>query len=555
MNSMKRNIINYSPAGHDRYGIPTACQSICTAGTSFRRQGLWQRTTGKRFQTKKTWMKQLYIYMLGGLLTMAAGCNKYLEQEPDNRASLTDPQKVAQLLGTAYTQASYMTFAEAMSDNANDKGSGSPSIVNSDSYAFRDVKDNSQDSPEYYWNASYEAIAAANQALEACEAAENPEAYRAQKGEALICRAFAHFMLVTLYAKPYDPASAANNPGIPYVTEPETVVIRQYTRGTVASVYAQIEKDLLAGLPLIEDRIYSVPRYHFNKAAANAFAARFYLYKKDYEKVLLYAEAAVPDFLPNLRPWNTTYQSLGLNELPLEYQRPTQPANLLLVSCPSRYAYNFNYATYRYGLDPVVRPAVLRNPVQVTGGSWSFLSGAVGAQSNLAIAKLHMRDFAFETPTSDFGLQYGTVNLLTVEELLFNKAEANIYLGHYDDAISDLNLYMSTRLVINGTNGILPGNLPPAYRITQAKVLSYYGSQQGIASGLINLVLAYKRAEFAQEGMRWFDILRYDIPVTHWFIVSGSTATESDVLEAGDKRRQLKIPDAAKLSGITDLNR
>jgi hypothetical protein len=357
-------------------------------------------------------------------------------------------------------------------------------------------------------------------------------------------------MLVTLFAKPYDAATAASNPGVPYVTEPETVVIKKYDRNTVEYVYQMIEKDLLEGLPLIDDAAYNVPKYHFNRSAANAFAARFYLYKKDYQQTVQYATASVPNFLPNLRPWNTTYQSLGGNELPLEYQRTTQPANLLLVSCPSRYPYNFNYATYRYALDPVLRPQILRNPVQVTGGSWPFIVGSVGAQSNIAVPKLHMRDFAYETPSSDFGLQYGTVCLFTVEEVLFNKAEANSYLGKTAEAIADLNLYMSTRLI-----GVTPGNLPPNRQITEAKVLNYYNNTVNIQQGLVRLILELKRAEYVQEGMRWFDILRYNIPVTHDLKSSGGTVISTEVLAPDDKRRQLKLPESVKLSGITDLNR
>ncbi len=490
----------------------------------------------------------IYSIIFGALIF--GGCNKYLEKEPDNRAKLTDPKKVSQLLGTAYPQASYLTFNEAMSDNANDKGAGTIDPTNADPYMFKDVQDNDQDSPEAYWDACYEAIAAANQALEACNSAADPENYKTQRGEALICRAYAHFMLVTLFAKPYDATTSSSDPGVPYVTEPETVVIKNYERKTVAYVYDMIEKDLLAGLPLINDATYNVPKYHFNRSAANAFAARFYLYKKDYQKTIQYATAAVPDFLPNLRPWNTTYQSLGGNELPLEYQRTTQPANLLLVSCPSNYAYNFQYATYRYGLDPVLRPQILKNPVQVTGGSWSFIVGSVGAQSNIAVPKLHMRDFAYDNPSANFGFQYGTVCLFTVEEVLFNKAEAYAYEGFYTEAINDLNLYMSTRLT-----GVTPGNLPANRQITQAKILSYYNNSVSIQQGLVNLILELKRAEYVQEGMRWFDVLRYKIQVSHDIKSTGGTVVSTEVLSPDDKRRQLKLPDAVKLSGITDLNR
>ena len=46
-------------------------------------------------------------------------------------------------------------------------------------------------------------------------------------------------------------------------------------RGTVAEVYQNIAADLEEGLPLIDDNIYSRVKYHFNKKAAYAFAARF----------------------------------------------------------------------------------------------------------------------------------------------------------------------------------------------------------------------------------------------------------------------------------------
>lgn len=494
-------------------------------------------------------MKRLTLYTALFLITASTGCNKFLDKEPDNRAELTDPQKVSQLLGTAYPRGNYMAFNEAMSDNATDKGAGVIYNQNLDPYFFRDVRQSDQDSPDYYWSACYEAIAAANQALKTISAANDPADYSAQKGEALIARAYAHFSLVTLFAKPYDPASSGNDPGVPYIKEPENVVIKEYTRGTVASVYQDITKDIENGINLIDDKSYDKVRFHFNRAAANAFAARFYLYKKSYDSAVMYANKSVTNFLPNLRPWNTVYQTLDLNELPLEYQKTTQPANLLLVSCPTRYNFNYNYATYRYGMNSPVFTRIFRNPIPVTGGSWSFRNGNIGSQSNIALPKLHMRDFAYETPTSDFGLQYGTIPLLTVEEVLFNKAEANSNIGNTDAAIADLNTYMSTRIT-----GATPGSLMPDRTITPQKILNYY-FPLSLKDGLIQLILEYKRAEFAQEGMRWFDILRHNIPVKHDFRLPGNADIRSDTLKIDDRRRQLKIPDAALLSGITDLNR
>jgi starch-binding outer membrane protein, SusD/RagB family len=225
-------------------------------------------------------MKKYPIYFL--IIILSVGCKKFLEQPPDNRAVLNSPEKVSQLLSTAYPQANYMAFSESISDNVADKGIGGLERTNIDPFYFRDVANIEEDSPEFYWNACYKAIAAANQALEIC--AKEPAKYAAQKGEALVCRAYAHFMLVTFFSKVFDPATASKDPGIPYVLKPEKVVFEQYERKTVQYVYEMIEKDLTAGLPLIDDKLYKVPRYHFTKAAAHAFASRFYLFKREYSK-------------------------------------------------------------------------------------------------------------------------------------------------------------------------------------------------------------------------------------------------------------------------------
>ncbi|MBS1575999.1 MAG: RagB/SusD family nutrient uptake outer membrane protein [Bacteroidetes bacterium] len=496
-------------------------------------------------------MKTNPAYFFLCISVLLGGCKKYLEKEPDNRAKLTDPKKVAQLLASAYPLGSYMAFNEAMSDNAGDKGAGTIDPTNRDPYYYDNVSNSDQDSPDNYWFACYNAIASANEALVACNNASNPSDYQSQKGEALVARAYAHFMLVTLYSKPYNTVSSSTDPGIPYVTEPETVVIKQYERKTVSYVYDMIEKDLLEGLPLLNDASYSIPRYHFNRSAANAFAARFYLYKKEYEKTVQYANSAIPSFLPNLRPWNTTYLGFGVNNLPAEYQKSTEPANLLLVTCVSLYNYGLNYATYRYALTPAIKDEILTTSIAVTGGAWALDLGTfVGSQKNPAIPKLNYTDFALANPTADYGLPYGTISLFTTEEVLFNKAEANTYLGNYDAAIADLNTYMSTRIL-----NVTPGNLPANMSITQSKVRSHYSNTLNIQEALIRYILELKRAEFIHEGMRWFDILRYDIPVTHDFVGSGDVITGSITINPGDKLRLLKLPDQVKLSGINDLNR
>ena len=212
-------------------------------------------------------MKKLLIILVISTAAFTS-CKKFLEKEPDNRTKLDSPQKVSQLLGSAYPQLNYQPMAELSSDNVDDLrtqdlASADWLRLTTDLYTYQDNTGSatSEDTPEGYWFACYRAIAATNLALKAIS--EIPDGqqrdYQASKGEALVARAYAHFMLVNFFAKFYNEATASTDPGVPYVTEPEEVSIKKYERKTVQFVYDMIEQDLHQGLPLIDDNNYAVP--------------------------------------------------------------------------------------------------------------------------------------------------------------------------------------------------------------------------------------------------------------------------------------------------------
>lgn len=473
----------------------------------------------------------LYIFLFGTLTF--AGCKKYLEKAPDSTwTQLDTPEKVSQLLGTAYPQSNYMAFCEAISDNAIDKGKGVDEKVNRDPFFFNDVQANDEDSPEQYWAAAYTAIAVCNNALAACNNAKDSAAYTQQKGEALVARAYAHFMLVNFFSKFYDSTTATTDAGIPYVTEPEDVVMKQYDRKTVAYVYEQIEKDLLEGLPLIRDDRYKVVRYHFNQAAAYAFATRFYLYKKQYAKVVEYAAKVFPanNIADNMRPWNTDYTALTPAGLWNTYSNSTEKANLLLVETPS--TFGRYVALYRFGMNYVMYREILGD--NVTGGNWAYSVYSYGEQDYF-VPKI-TEYFVKSSVNASIGTAYVMVPLFTTEEVLFNRAEANTYLNKTTDVINDLNLYASKRIADYD---------PAVNAITLAGIKTFNGISD-TKKTLIKTILDFKRAEYVQEGMRWFDLMRYKTPVVH-YPASGEVLT----LEADDLRRVFQIPASAKTSGLT----
>ena len=128
------------------------------------------------------------------------------------------------------------------------------------------------------------------------------------------------------------------------------------------------------------------------------------------------------------------------------------------------------------------------------------------------------------------------VPAFTTEETLFNRAEALTYLGNTALALNDLNTYASTRIVNYDASG---------HAVTVAKIAAYYGTNN-LQEGLIRTILDFKRAEFVQEGMRWFDMLRYKIPVTHMALNPDKVMT----LGPNDLRRVFQIPESAGLSGV-----
>jgi hypothetical protein len=129
---------------------------------------------------------------------------------------------------------------------------------------------------------------------------------------------------------------------------------------------------------------------------------------------------------------------------------------------------------------------------------------------------------------------YSTHTLLTTEEVLFNRAEANLALGNYNAVYTDLNAWASRNVRnYNATT----------HAITEQKVSAFWAEPQ--EGALLKTILFFKRATFIHEGLRWFDIVRLKIPVTHK-TVDGRVET----LTPNDLRRVLQIPAEVRLSGM-----
>ncbi|HTI90647.1 MAG TPA: RagB/SusD family nutrient uptake outer membrane protein [Puia sp.] len=483
-------------------------------------------------------MKKLFPYIW--LIIPAAylvSCNKQLDKLPDNRAVITNVDQVTQLLTSAYPHAIYAPFTEPMSDNSEDKG-GSPVTtdpesyqINLQSYQYKDVTTLRFDSPTAYWDSCYRAIATANLALGYCNGPDS-NSYSAQKGEALLCRAYAHFMLVCLFAKPYDPKSAASDPGIPYITTVQTSVFQKYTRGTVASVYANIESDLLRGLSLIQDRIYgTAPKFHFTQQAAHAFASRFYMFKGDYNQVIAHSSAVfgAADPATLIRDQVTLYNTLQYAQLGLAYTSSASNGNILLQEAQSNYF--DSYASYRYGYGLGLFINVINGTNNVTRGSYAVITyGATPQAFNFPKWNPY-----YVGPASN-NVRYGLFPLFSMEEVLMNRAEAYAWTNNLTASLADLNTWVSKNIK----------NYDGSQNVTLQKAQNWYGAPD--YANLIYSALDFKRVTYMQEGLRWFDNIRLGFTIYRYNASDFSTVVDS--IPPTDKRRVLQIPADAIAAGL-----
>ena len=232
--------------------------------------------------------------MIAGLGILAlSSCNDFLDTVPDTRVYLSNVEQLQKLLVDGYMSNDYSLIGELSSDNmvdntAPDKSGMRYNLTSYDQFddqifAWEDVTlSTSSDSPYSLWNSCYSAIAVANAVLERAdqfeEEGQTAEApltdddrakLKAIRGEALLIRAFHHFVLANVFCKHYTDATASTDPGIPYMTGLEETLNLHHERGTVAEVYENIENDLQEALPMIGDDNYTVPKFHFNQRAAN----------------------------------------------------------------------------------------------------------------------------------------------------------------------------------------------------------------------------------------------------------------------------------------------
>lgn len=507
------------------------------------------------------------MFALAIVGTAMASCNEYLDKLPDDRADVNTLEKVQKLNTSAYPQGSANLVLEMLSDNVLDYGNQySAPILCDELYRFKDVTDQGNDSPYNVWNHFYEAVATANQSLRSLEEMGMIDAAPSLTAEAKLCRAYSMFMLAQVFCMEWNPEKADEYYGLPYPTEPQEDLTKTYKRGTLRELYAAIDKDIEESLPYIDDEVYgSTPKYHFNRQAAYAFAARFNLYYLNFDKVIAYANEVLGTGDPTSRLRNyAQYEKLGRRDIANLYVASSEPANLLLTTPYSIAPYYLGYGgSGRFGHNQTVT-TYQTYWVEMPWGRGStdntlyYAKKMYGSVTCVAFPKLDPF-FEYTDRVAGIGYYHGVDPVFTTDETLLCRAEAYTLKGEttWEKAVEDINYWITTHckeeegkavrpvMTVESINTFMEGvdttlvnwNTVGDLSIRNTLHPQGFTVAPGTQDNMVQFILQMRRLETIFQGLRFADLKRYGIEYIH------KLRGEDPVLHVpGDKRDAVQLP-------------
>lgn len=531
-------------------------------------------------------------------LFLASCTDSFLDEEPDDRTKLDTPEKVIKLFTSSYPDANYGWVCELSSDNVMDLNSvhlpystqakQEPTHYNLTSsgrqddemFRFEPVKSStSSDTPAAIWTSFYGAINSVNEGLKALDEMEASGVavdakFRAARAEGLLIRAYSHFILVNCFSQAYkDDELSRQDIGVPYITEPIVTVDDNYDRSNVTETYKKIEADLEEGLKNISDINFEKPKWHFNTNAAHAFAARFYLYKREWQKVFEHASAVLGDNNEQLLTRMFDYTPLDdctyLSDFANVWQDPDIYSNIMLIDT---YSTIQRKCRYRYGQGSLVARAIYYHQSPMSG-QWVanpsiWASGLGGNGYGSFYPAWISEQFEYSDKVAGIGYAHTIRREFTYAELLLERAEAEIMLGDYDGATNDLitysasiqkfspttkQTYLAHGLAVLTKDMILDWfakkttrnyncfddwnfvtNMSPSYVIPEEAV------------PYMNTLNYFRRYETNFSGLRFFDLKRWGMEYSHEYGLNNELYT----MTWNDPRRALEVPQDAIASGL-----
>lgn len=357
-------------------------------------------------------------------------------------------------------------------------------------YSFTQDHTPTQANTRFFWYISYKIINTVNTVIDAVEQHGEINAETEQLlGECYFLRAFAHFNLVRMFAKPYthDPSA----PGVVLRLSLDEPAAKE--RATVDEVYRSVIADAERGASLMNG-----PRgtQYASKEAAWALLSRVYLYMEDHEQTIHYADEVInagrftlttadtyPSLFPNAVSASETIFCIAFTSVD-DYGRGSI-ASMVYSDGNSGWGEEFASSS--------LRARMADTPEDVR---WSYIepstdeSGAVRRLNGVPI--YYIRKFSYQ----DGNPNLSSPIMFRLAELYLNRAEAKAKSNRAGEALDDLDIIR--------TNRGLSGHL--------------YNGQTPSGMNALEAVWQERRIELAFEGHRVFDIYRnkQDLVRDYW---------------------------------------
>ncbi|RVT96465.1 RagB/SusD family nutrient uptake outer membrane protein [Mucilaginibacter limnophilus] len=452
-------------------------------------------------------MKTKILLPLAVMLLTAGSCKK-LEVAPSDAITtetlINTPEGLANALNGAYAlfkdhiefngtvdmNNMYLRQFYHLSDFASDDIVCGQVTTDPLYYSFSLDHSPSQGNTRYFWYVSYKIINGVNTIIDAVEKQGSEDATKKQLlGECYFLRAFCHFNLVRLFAKPYsvDP----NSPGIilrTSLTDPA-----QKGRSTVAEVYGQVIADAEKAAGLMT-QVRGVQ--YASKEAAWALLSRVNLYKEDNAKAIEYADDVINSgrfTLTNATSFKTMFANatnstetifcIAFTDLD-DYGKFGSIASMIYSDGNSGWGEEFASSSIRSLLNQ--HPEDARNSYIVP----SEVEGVV--QKKNGIEMYYITKFSFQGGSPNLSSPI----MFRLAEMYLIKAEALAKQNNTAAALENVDKIRENRGLENMLyNGTLPAG-----------------------KSALDVVLEEKRMEFAFEGHRTYDVFRNKrtLDKTYW---------------------------------------
>ncbi|MBZ4189378.1 RagB/SusD family nutrient uptake outer membrane protein [Niabella beijingensis] len=298
------------------------------------------------------------------------------------------------------------------------------------------------------------------------EKGEPDSILRRVDGEARFLRAYYYFMLVNVYGKPYNIATAGTDYGIPLKLNPD-IEDKFFTRATVEEVYKQIINDLLqAENELKEFNENSVVRA--NQAAAQALLSRVYLYLEDWENAAAYADKVI----------RKNYQVSDLNAFDnvTHFLKLSSPEIIFNVGVNAQYSW-YDLFSATYTTDTYKVSDELMNKFETKD-----------LRRDIFLKRTDAGVYVYAKVDANPPYDVSDLFLIRLPEIYLNKAEALAVLGRDAEATTVLQELRKKR-----------------FKPEDLSVISLTGA------ALVNFIRDERRRELCFEAHRWFDLRRYAV--------------------------------------------